>query len=124
MLLIAVLLQVVYQPYEDALMGRLESLSLCAVLGSLLLGNAIALGGLSPTSEAVVRTLAALINIGVLGYFAHCIVRSMRDLDLDIKQRAEQGQQEMRTLRQSTVASNPLVDGENPGAPDDAPTTF
>ena len=49
------------------MMGRLESLSLCAVLGSLLLGNAIALGGLSATSEETVRNVAGAwdsINIG------------------------------------------------------------
>ena len=48
------------------MMGRLESLSLSAVLSMLLLGNAIALGGLSAAVEDAVRTLAALLNISML----------------------------------------------------------
>ena len=65
-LLFAVGLHVTCNPYEDRMMGRLESLSLSAVLSKLLLGNAIALGGLSAAAEDAVRTLAALLNISML----------------------------------------------------------
>ena len=110
-LLFAVLLQVACQPYEDKLMGRLETVSLCSVLGTLLLGNAIALGGLAPASEDAVRALVALLNAGTLAFFAHCFVRSVREVDSGMKQQVE-----MRTVRASVVA-NPVADGENPGAP-------
>ena len=114
-LLVAYQLQVVCQPYEDKLMGRLESCSLCAVLGSLLLGLAIALGELSPAHEDAVRTLVALLNISMLVYFALCFVRSARELGRGMKAR-RQKQVEMCTVRGS-VAANPLSAGENPGAP-------
>jgi hypothetical protein len=114
-LLFAVLLQVACNPYEDRLMGRLESLSLCTVLGSLLLGNAIALGGLAPASEDAVRVLVALLNISTLAYFGRCFMHSVREVGSDMKQRKQQV--EMRTVRASVTASNPIAGGANPGAP-------
>jgi hypothetical protein len=121
-LLIAYQLQVVCQPYEDAMMGRLESVSLCAVLVSLLIGNAIALGGLSPADETTARMLVAVVNLAVLVYFGVCFARSLGKLDRRLKKR--QQQLEMPTItravaRTSAVATNPLASGAH-GAPDAA----
>jgi hypothetical protein len=101
-LLVAVLLHVVCEPYEDKMMGRLESLSLCAVLGSLLLGNAIALGGLSAASEETVRNVAALLNLGMFVVFGGMFMRSLRKLGRDMKKR--------RQPKRGQVEMNPLAD--------------
>jgi hypothetical protein len=69
-LLIAFILQVLCKPYSNAAVGFLETLTLGATLVTLLLGQALALGGLGDTAETFIRTLAALINIAMLCYFA------------------------------------------------------
>jgi hypothetical protein len=74
-LLFAFVLQVLCQPYSDPTTGFLETLSLGATLATLLLGQALALGGLGDAAENLVRTLAALINIAMLCYFARHAVR-------------------------------------------------
>ena len=95
-------------------MGRLEFISLCSVLFTLLLGNAIALGGLSPASEHSVRTLAALMNLATLVFFGVYFARSVRKVGQDMRKR-RQPHIEMRTVRES-VATNPLANGGGPGA--------
>jgi len=69
-LLIAFILQVLCKPYSNAAVGFLETLALGATLVTLLLGHALALGGLGDAAETFIRTLAALINIAMLCYFA------------------------------------------------------
>ena len=75
-LLIAFILQVLCQPYSNAMTGFLETLTLGATLVTLLLGQALALGGLSDSTETFIRTLAALINVGMLCYFLRHALRS------------------------------------------------
>ena len=57
----------------------LERMSLGAVLITLLLGLALALkAGISETAEAVIRTLVALVNVGMLFFFSHHIIHEWR----------------------------------------------
>jgi hypothetical protein len=123
-LLIAMLMQVLCQPYEDELTGRLESLSLCAIACSLLLGLGIALGGLSPAAVGVMRTLTALINLGMICYFALCLftVLGMRDIKKTVSgmcgikksfKSRKLTEIEMVDVRQPSVATNPLSSGES-----------
>ena len=105
-LLIATLLQVVCQPYEDPHMGFLESVSLCATFCSLLLGNAIALGGLSPNAEKAVRIVVALLNVAMLCFFGLCFARSMRQLGNSFKERKSRRRQRESGLAQ---IANPMV---------------
>jgi hypothetical protein len=76
-LLVAFVLQVLCQPYSNAMTGFLETLSLGATLATLLLGHALALGGLGDTAENCIRFLAALINVAILCYFARHALRQL-----------------------------------------------
>ena len=78
-LLISFMLQVMCRPYADPRIGYLETLSLAAVLASLLLGLALALEGLPEAAENGVRTLAALINIAMLCIFAKYAFGEVRE---------------------------------------------
>ena len=121
-LLIAVALQVLCQPYEDALMGRIESLMLCAVLVSLLLGNAIALNGLSATSEDAVRTIVALLNVSMLLYFGLCFTQSARGVGRELQRRKREAK--LRTTQQakSFTVRNPVARAGAANGDDALPT--
>ena len=78
-LLVAFLLHVLCQPYQNPATGFLETLSLGATLVSLLLGQALSLDGLSESGELAVRWAAATLNIAMLVYFSRYGVSEMRE---------------------------------------------
>jgi hypothetical protein len=76
-LLVSFFLQVLCKPYSNPTIGFLETLSLGATMVTLLLGQALALGGMSGSTETFIRTLAALINIAMLCYFVRHALRQL-----------------------------------------------
>ena len=76
--LLATILQVACRPYADERIDFLETLSLTAMLVSLLLGVALALDGLSAAAADGIRLLVALVNLFVLFVFVRHILFDAR----------------------------------------------
>ena len=96
--------QLVWRPYNNKAEQQMETVSLGAVLLSLLLGQGIATKGFGERDVHAIRVLAGLVNLFVLFYFSRVFIHELR-LQVQESKAAKEGKGDDGSLGDMTQSA-------------------